>query len=121
MNPETIERHKYHGHGEHPSFCAACKNELATGEAEAQAARDAHIDSLTCNFVTLAEEAERAVYQLRGTVSEMIEAYDVEMAEGSEGTDALRELETAAAALRHVRRIAQWRRDLELRSAGVTP
>lgn len=93
-----------------------CRAEREAEEAEREKQHWAEIDQLTCDFMNKIEEAERAVYQTHKAVSELTSSrvYDIEMAEGSEGGDALRELDIAATALRHVRRIARWRRDLIL-------
>jgi hypothetical protein len=76
----------------------------------------AAIDRETCEFAAQVEEATRAVATaLKAAGALAGELYDIEMAEGPQGRDALLELETAARALRNAQRIADWRRDLMLR------
>lgn len=109
--------HKFHGWAEHPDFCTACRAQRDEEAADRERERDAEIDRLTCDFQRLAHEALAAVNDLQGTVDRMTsnQVYDIEMAEGTAGADVLADLETVARTLRHVKRIANWRREVELK------
>jgi hypothetical protein len=77
-----------------------------------EAQNEADIDRLTCDFANGVREAETAVSEALAAVGVLVsnEVYDVELAEGPEGDDAIRELGLAANALRNAGRIAKWRR-----------
>ena len=107
--------HKFHAWGQYPEICAGCRADKEEEAADREREHDARIAQLVGDFTKQVAEAERAVYLVHRTVSEMTSngVYDIEMAEGAEGGDALRELEIASRALRNVRRIAKWRTGLE--------
>ena len=109
--------------GDYKSWCGPCRVLREADERELETQHWAEIDSLTCEFASKVEEAIRAVYETHRAVAELTgnRVYDVEMAEGSEGGDALRELDAAAFALRNVRRIAKWRRDRILAESAPVP
>lgn len=99
---------------DHPSHasrfdedCTECIDGWARAELE-------HVEGLTRDFSSRTEEALRAATLARTAIAQLIsnKVYDVELAEGAEGGDAIRELDAATAALRNVKRIAKVRRDL---------
>jgi hypothetical protein len=71
---------------------------------------DIEIDMLTCEFVNKVEEALAAVTAAQKAVARLVsnQVYDIEMAEGPQGRDAIYELDAAAraAACRADRRLA---------------
>lgn len=112
---ETVHA-QYHSYGQY-DHCPECRAERAEMEAEREREHDAEIDQLTCDFITQATDACTAVTRLRATVERMNspQVYDIEIAEGP-GSDVLADLDNIARGLRHVARIAQWRRDLALKT-----
>jgi hypothetical protein len=78
-----------------------------------EAQNEADIDRLTCAFANSVRYAEVAVSEALAAVGALVsnEVYDVELAEGPDGEDAIRELGRAANAIRNAGRIAKWRRD----------
>lgn len=75
----------------------------------------AEIDWLTCLFAESAEAAIAQAGQARGALEKLTGAvYDVELAEGADGEDALAELDDALRHLRNAARIAKHRRSLML-------
>ena len=109
------DRHKFHNFGQYPDICAGCRADKVTEAADIEAEHTARIVQLVGDFTKYTAEAQRAVYLVHRTVSEMASnaVYDIEMAESAAGADALHELETASRALRNVERIAKWRAALE--------
>lgn len=60
-------------------------------------------------------QAVQAVYQAHSAIDELRSdrVYDIELAEGGDGADAVTELEQAARSLRHARRIIAARKRIE--------
>jgi hypothetical protein len=108
-----------HGWAEYPHFCGDCKAQQDEEAADRERGHAATIDQLASSFFEQAHEALSALNALHQTVTRMAsnEVYDVEMAEGPAG-DVLADLETVSRTLRHVGRIARWRRDLALKTEG---
>lgn len=75
--------------------------------------RNREIGALVAEYPGKVQLAERAVYEVRKVADELIRLYDIETAEGSEGADALHELDEIQRRLRHVRRLADARLALE--------
>jgi hypothetical protein len=113
---EVAERHKGHGHAEYPQFCPLCRDDQDEWQADIEADHAAEIDGLTCTLALAADDAERVIAQALGALTELVSdrVYDIELAEGSDGADAKAELEAAARAIRHVKRIAAHRREVLL-------
>ena len=120
--PPVSDSHRFHGHGEY-EFCPDCRAERAEDAAGAEADNVAEIDRLTCDFADSVIAAKRAVWAAQVAVKALLsdQVYDVEMAEGAAGGDALYELEAAERALRNAERIAKWRRDMILEADGIKP
>jgi hypothetical protein len=110
--------HDMHLLSGYQSYCAECVAQREADEAEREQQNDNEIDRLTCEFANKTAEAARAVFEAHRAVTALVSnsVYDIELAEGWDGPDALHELEVAARALRNAERIAKWRRDLLLAS-----
>lgn len=114
MSENAADGHEFHAWGQYPEFCAKCRAEIAEYQADTEREHAAVIDSLTANFAAQSAAASKAVYDTRHTLAELTspKVYDIELAEGAEGTDALADLDAALRLLRNVERIATWRRSL---------
>ena len=106
--------HVYHTWAQYPQRCAKCRAQLAEQQADDERIHTDAIRSLTLTFTENAREATAVVYNLRRTLAELMspQVYDIELAEGAEGADALADLDAALRLLRNVERIATWRRNL---------
>lgn len=115
VGPPPNGSHGFHGFGEYP-FCAECRAEKAEEAKAREAENAADIDRLTCNFANDVDEALAATFRTRQAVAALVsdQVYDIELAEGASGADALAELDTALRALRNAKRISDWRRSIAL-------
>ena len=98
------------------SWCPACIAQKEQDAADRDKENAAEIDRLTCDFAGWVDDALNHAREAHGAVEKLVsnQVYDVEMAEGPEGADALAELDTALRALRNAKRIADWRRSMML-------
>jgi len=87
-------------------FCDPCARE---------AERDAEIGRLVREYPAEVDRAIHAIGNIRWTVNRLMDPslWDIETAEGSEGPDALAELDEISRRLRNIRRIAAARLALE--------
>lgn len=92
----------YHG-GIHPQQCDQCWGDAEN--ASEIATLIARADDALAKALLATGAARRAVEELTSS-----RVYDIELAEGTEGPDAVAELERAALSLRHAHRIIAWRK-----------
>ena len=88
-----------------------------TGETAAVTSRrqqDEAIGRLSRDFSDQVSDALKSAREARAAVAELVSprVYDVELAAGAGGDDALAELDGALRHLRNAARIAKWRRSL---------
>lgn len=103
--PLGIDGECPHAPGRNPEDCDSCWRD---------ADNIAEIASLNESARTALAEAERRLSCTRSDIAELVSSrvYDIELAEGTSGADALAELDRALLSLRHVRRILGERKRL---------
>jgi hypothetical protein len=75
--------------------------------------RGDEISRLVTNYPEKVQQAQRAIADVCTVVRDLVEAYDMQTAAGSDGADALAELDEVLRHMRNVRRIADARLALE--------
>jgi hypothetical protein len=100
-----------HAEGRAPGDCDACWRDAENGS---------EIASLIARADDALVTALKATGQARTAIEELASnrVYDIELAEGTEGTDAEYELERAALSLRHVHRIIAHRKQILAEETG---
>lgn len=99
----TLPAECWHNLGLSPEDCDQCQSDAVNASEIAGLIRKA--DDMLAVAMKATGQARAAIEELAGS-----RVYDIELAEGAEGRDAVAELERAALSLRHAHRVIAWRK-----------